>query len=172
MLYREHIKDMSKDHMSLEELFVIVYCVIDDYYTMLFGSQAYFRRSPNNNPQFTDAELITIALVGELKGYNSERAWWRFVSKNYRSLFPGLCDRTRYGRRLRKLKVAMEQIRQQLLFQLDVSCDRHRIVDSFPLRLLRLPRLSGSSCPFIRCRHRILSISQRTLLWLQIPCSH
>ena len=122
MLHREHIKDMSKETMSLEDLFIVVYCVIDEYYMLLFGSQAYFRRSPNNTPQFTDAELITIALVGELTGYNSERAWWRFVSKNYRYLFPRLCDRTRYGRRLRKLKVAMEQIRHQLLFQLDVSC--------------------------------------------------
>jgi hypothetical protein len=134
--------------MSLEELFCMTFCVIDDYYQLLFGAQTVFRHSPNNDPDFADSEVITIALVGELKGENSERAWWRFVSKNYRYLFPHLCSRSRYGRRLRPLKLVMESIRQQLLFQLDVPCDRTRLVDSFPLRLLRLPRLSGSACPF------------------------
>ena len=148
MLHRENITYLRKDDMSLEDLFCVVYCVVDDYYTLLIGAPANLRRSPNNTPQFTDAEVITIALVGELKSYNSERAWWRYVQKNYRYLFPYLCDRTRYGRRLRKLKLVIERIRHQFLFQLDVSCDRLRIVDSFPLRLLRLPRLSGSSCPF------------------------
>jgi hypothetical protein len=148
MVHRENIAYLDKDTMSLEDLFCLTYCTIDEYYTLLFGEQSTFRRSPNGNPAFTDAEVITIALVGELKSYNSERAWWRFVHKNYRYLFPHLCSRTRYGRRLRRLKLAIERIRQQFLFQLDVNCDRTRLVDSFPLRLLRLPRLSGSSCPF------------------------
>jgi hypothetical protein len=148
MDHQEWIRSLDKDMISLEELFCMTYCVIDDYYTLLIGEQANLRQSPNGNPTFTDAEVISIALVGELKGENSERAWWRFMNKNYRYLFPHLCSRTRYGRRLRKLKVVLEQIRHQLLYQLDVSCDRTRLVDSFPLRLLRLPRLSGSSCPF------------------------
>ncbi len=146
--YREYIKHLDKNTMPLEELFFITFYVIDEYYTMLVGDQSKLRRSPNGNPKFTDSEVITIALVGELKGENSERAWWRFVSKNYRDLFPHLCSRTRYGRRLRTLKLVIERIRHHLLFQLDVNCDRTRLVDSFPLRLLRLPRLSGSSCPF------------------------
>ena len=148
MLHHENLSDLDKDTMSLDDLFCLVYCTVDDYYTALVGAQSTLRRSPNGNPLFTDAEVITIALVGELSSYNSERAWWRHVHKNYRHLFPHLCCRTRYGRRLRRLKLVMERIRQQLLYQLDVFCDRTRLVDSFPLRLLRLPRLSGSSCPF------------------------
>lgn len=148
MIHREQVRDLRKDDLSLEDLFCVVYCVIDDYYTLIVGPQAHLRRSPNHTPQFTDAEVITIALVGELHSYNSERAWWRFVHKNYRYLFPLLCDRTRYGRRLRALKIVMERIRHQWLFQLDIPTDRIRLVDSFPLRLLRLPRLSSSSCPF------------------------
>jgi hypothetical protein len=148
MDHREYIKQLKKETMSLEELFCISFCVIDDYYQLLIGEQTQLRDSPNGNPEFADSEVITISVVGELTGYHSERAWWRFVSKNYRDLFPHLCCRTQYGRRLKKLKLVMETIRQQFLFQLDVPCDRTRLVDSFPLRLLRLPRLSGSTCPF------------------------
>ena len=148
MLDSINLAHVDKDELKLEDLFCIVYCVVDDCYKLLVGSQKNLRTSNNGNPEFTDAEIIAIALVCELKGENSERAWWRFVNKNYRYLFPRLCHRTRYGRRLRKLKGVMEMIRQHFLFQLDVNCDRYRLVDSFPLRLLKLQRLSGSSCPF------------------------
>lgn len=139
---------IDKNELKLEDLFCVTYVIVDDYYKLLIGSQKNLRVSNNGEPQFTDAEIITIALVGELKGENSERGWWRFVNKNYGHLFPNLCDRTRYGRRLKKLRYTMEMIRQQFLFQLDVNCDRYRLVDSFPLRLLKLRRLSTSSCPF------------------------
>lgn len=148
MLFSIDLSDVNKDELTLEDLFCIVYCIVDDQYKLLVGSQKNLRNSNNGDPVFTDAEVITIALVGELKGEASERGWWRFVHKNYRHLFPHLCSRTRYGRRLRKLKLVMEMIRQQFLFHLDVQTDRHRLVDSFPLRLLKLQRLSGSSCPF------------------------
>jgi len=48
---------------SLEEIFVIVFTVVDDSYKKLFGSPGYFRTSPNDEPAFTDSELITLALV-------------------------------------------------------------------------------------------------------------
>jgi hypothetical protein len=93
--YRDYIKQLDKETMSLEDLFFLTFYVIDEYYTLLVGEQSQLRRSPNGTPLFADSEVITIALVGELNGENSERAWWRSVSKNYRHLFPHLCSRTR-----------------------------------------------------------------------------
>lgn len=148
MLIFNELKDLKKEALNLEDLFTIVYCIIDDYYKLLIGSPRNIRNSNNWNPHFTDAELITIALVGELKGETSENGWWQFVSKNYRYLFPQLCGRTRYGRRVRNLRGVMEIIRKQFLYQLDVNLDRYRLVDTFPLRLLKLQRFSSSSCPF------------------------
>lgn len=148
MLKPADLAYIDKDKLSLEDLFCVVYCVVDDYYKLLIGSQKSLRLSNNEDPVFTDAEVITIALVGELKAEASERGWWRFVNKNYRCLFPHLCDRTRYGRRLRRLGGVMEMIRQQFLWELNVNLDRYRLVDSFPLRLLKLQRLGSSSCPF------------------------
>ena len=111
----------TKDELSLETFFIIVFCIVDELYRLLVGPQSNLRTSNNNNPVFTDVEVITIALVGELKGENSERAWWRFVSKNYGHLFPHLCSRTRYGRRLKRLSKEMEMIRQNLLYRVDAN---------------------------------------------------
>ena len=143
-----NLEGISKDEMSIEDLYLIVLMVVEYYFKELFGSQRALRRSNNSNPRFSDEEVITIALVGQLAGENSEKAWYRFVRKNHLHLFPALCCLTRYGRRLRRLKDAMSHIREQLLYQLDVKVDSYRITDSFPLRLCHLRRLSGSTTPF------------------------
>jgi len=137
-----------KAQMEMEDLFTAVYCCVDEQYHLLFGNQSALRQSHNSPPAFTDAEVLTIALVGELMGEDSQRAWHGKVKKNWRKLFPLLCDRTRYGRRLRRLRVPMAQIQQQLCFLLGVNATRYRIVDSLPLNLCHLRRVNGSTRPF------------------------
>ncbi|MCP4459976.1 MAG: IS982 family transposase [Cytophagales bacterium] len=148
LIISSYFNKQNKDELGLETFFIIVFCVVDNLYQLLVGPQSNLRTSNNSNPIFTDVEVITIALVGELKGENSERAWWRFVNKNYGHLFPHLCSRTRYGRRLKRLSQVMEMIRQNLLYRLDANVDSYRLVDSFPFRLAKLPRLARSSKPF------------------------
>lgn len=133
---------------SLEDIFTIVYVFVDDAYDKLFGSQSYFRLSSNNKPVFTDSEVITLALVCELSGFESRNSWWNYVSKNYRQLFPKLCDRTRYCRRLKRLKNGIEQIRRHLSFLMNADLSGLRVVDSFPVSVCHLQRVKSSSCPF------------------------
>ena len=45
----------------------------------------------------SDAEIITISIVGEMMGVDSETAWHSSVKKNYSYLFPHLCCRIRHG---------------------------------------------------------------------------
>lgn len=126
----------------------MVFVLVDDIYKELFVSQDFFRRSPNCEPEFTDAEIITAYIVAELAAYESDRAWWNFIHKNFQPLFPKWCDRTRYGRRLKRLRSALELIRQHLCFLMNVDLSRLRIVDSFPVSLCHLRRVSSSSRPF------------------------
>ena len=137
-----------KAEMKLDDLFTAVYCFVEESYRLLFGDPAQLRQSNNHHPDFTDAEIITIALVGELQGEDSQRAWHGKVNKSWRFLFPRLCDRTRYGRRLRRLRVPMAHLQQQLCFLVGASLDRYRIVDSFPLILCHLRRVNSSTKPF------------------------
>ena len=137
-----------KKSWSLEEVFTIIYTLTDDAYKKLFGKQSYFRTSNNSEPNFSDAEIITLAIVAELAGYESRNGWWSHVSKNYRYLFPDLCSLTRYGRRLVNLSAAMEKIRRHILFLMNVDLSQLRVVDSFPLEICHLRRVNSSSQPF------------------------
>src|SRR5262245_61643764 len=49
-----------KESWALEEVFTIVYTLVDDAYQKLFQTPAYFRRSPNANPAFSDSEVLTL----------------------------------------------------------------------------------------------------------------
>ena len=138
----------AKAEMQLEDLFTTVYCLVEESYRLLFGDPATLRHSNNGHPDFTDAEIITIALVGELQGEDSQRGWHKKVHKSWRFLFPRLCDRTRYGRRLRRLRVPMAHLQQHLCFLIGASLDRYRVVDSFPLSLCHLRRVNSSTQPF------------------------
>ena len=138
----------SKADMTLEDLFITVYCFVEESYYLQFAAPFSLRQSNNHQPAFTDAEIITLALVGELQGEDSQRAWHGKVNKSWRGLFPRLCDRTRYGRRLRRLRRPMAHLQQHLCFLLGASLDRYRVVDSFPLSLCHLQRVNGSTRPF------------------------
>jgi hypothetical protein len=70
------------------------------------------------------------------------------VSKNYRALFPKLCDKSRFVKRLKRLKNGIEQIRQHLSFLMNVDLSRLRVVDSFPVSVCHLARVKNSTCPF------------------------
>jgi hypothetical protein len=71
----------SKDAMSLEDVFIAVYCNVSNFIANL-GGQRCLRHSHNNDPEFTDAEVMTIELVRHLAEQNSQNAWLRHVRKN------------------------------------------------------------------------------------------
>ncbi|MBI5788737.1 MAG: hypothetical protein HZA78_07785 [Candidatus Schekmanbacteria bacterium] len=57
---------IAKKDLTLEDLFVMCFCIIDDQYKLLFASPKYWRNSNNYAPEFTDPEVLTIGLVKEL----------------------------------------------------------------------------------------------------------
>lgn len=137
----------GKDKMSMEDLFIIVYCVVSNFIDQI-GGQKSLRCSNNNDPIFTDAEVITIALVQELAGQNSQRAWHNFVRKNFNYLFPKICSRTQYGRRIAQLHGIVCWLQQNLCGLLSASFSKEFIIDSFPIELCNIQRLKNSSQPF------------------------
>jgi hypothetical protein len=53
-------------------------------------------------PQLSDAELVTLAVMQALLGYTSEARWLRHARKHLRDLFPYLPQQPGYNKRLRK----------------------------------------------------------------------
>lgn len=101
--------------------------------------------------------MITISICGELVGVDSENAWFAFVQRNYRHLFPNLCSRSRFNRTRRALLQTTERLRQELVNVFPIPRDKYFVVDSFPLAVCKFGRarycraFRGQGADYGRC---------------------
>ena len=100
---------------NFEDFILIIYVIIDELYHR-FAPPEVVKRRHVLDAKLSDAEIITIAICGELIGIDSENAWFSFVKKNYLYLFPRLCSRTRFNRTRRVLLHTTELLRQKMIF--------------------------------------------------------
>ncbi len=116
-----------------------------------------FRRRNVQQTRLSDPESITISVCGELAEVDSENAWYSFVKRNYRHLFPKLCSRSRLNRTRRNLQKTTELLWQELANAFPVPKGRYFVVDSFPLAVCKFGRarycraFRGQGADYGRC---------------------
>ncbi len=102
-----------------------------------------FRR-PGPVPDCSDSELLTLALVGECRGWDMETellCHWR----EHPDLFPTLPSQSRFNRRRRNLADAVNLVRRAILGLLDAAADRQGVIDSLPVPALAFHLVPGSA---------------------------
>ena len=124
---------------TFEDFILLVYTIIDDLYKQFVPASVSQRRNVNT-AKMSDSEIITLSICGDLVGTDSENAWYSFVKRNYRHLFPKLCSRTRFNRTRRALLQVTELLRQKLIQSFPIPSSRYFIIDSFPLPVCRFGR--------------------------------
>lgn len=124
---------------TFEDFILLVYTIIDDLYKQFVPASVSQRRNVNT-AKMSDSEIITPSICGELVGTDSENAWYSFVKRNYRHLFPKLCSRTRFNRTRRALLQVTELLRQKLIQSFPIPSSRYFVIDSFPLPVCRFGR--------------------------------
>ena len=85
---------------NLKDFIASAFVIISDLYAKVTPTKIQERKNVNRL-KMSDEKIITIAVVGELMGIDSETAWYNFCIKNFSDLFPVFCDRTRF-KRIRK----------------------------------------------------------------------
>jgi len=110
---------------DLDTLLTALYVKIDDE---LKGLPRLGRR-----PQFTDAELITVAVAQSLLRHECERRWLRAAAHHIGHLFPYLPKQSDYNKRLRAALPLLQRMIRLLAFDTDFWFDPHWIIDSTPV---------------------------------------
>lgn len=133
---------------SREDLFLVVYCVVDDWMQTRFGcsNAPRSRRGPRDD-EFSDSEVLTVLLVAELCHCRREHSWLRQLRASYRTLFPALPTGGQFSRRAQGLRELLRRLRQAVLFWADADLEPLRLLDSFPLPLCACYRIRQSSLP-------------------------
>jgi Transposase DDE domain len=126
---------------DFEDFCLCCYVLIDDLWRQIAPR---FPR-PGPDPVCSDSELITLALVGECRGWDEETVLLRHW-REYPQLFPRLPERSRFNRRRRQLALAINVVRQVLLRGLDVAQEPRGVIDSLPVPVVKfhwVPQCSG-----------------------------
>lgn len=97
---------------TFEDLCTAVYVIVDEVYQVDVHPHDH---RPGPRSDFTESELLSIAIVAELIGLDEETALLGYLRRNHPTLFPLLPDRTRYNRRRRALGEALNTIRRRVL---------------------------------------------------------
>ena len=84
-------------------------------------------------PQLSDAELVTLAVMQALLGYTSEARWLRHARKHLRDLFPYLPQQPGYNKRLRKTAGTIGVLIGVLARDTSLRTGDVRVVDSTPV---------------------------------------
>ena len=114
--------------MDLNTFIIAVFCLIDD---RLKGRRI---RQRGPAPKLSDAEVLTIEIVGEFLGLDTDKALYRYFRRHYGKWFPALGEihRTTFCRQAANLWKVKEDLWQELL-----SVTPHEptfaICDSMPL---------------------------------------
>lgn len=117
-----------------------MYIIVDDIWQQI---APLFRR-PGPEPLCSDSELLSMALIGECRGWNLETemlSQWR----EHRDLFPHIPTQSRFNRRRRNLMQAFNLIRWVILRGLDLAQDRLCVIDSLPLPVVQFYLVPGST---------------------------
>ena len=124
---------------TFEDFILIIFVMIDDLYQQYAPVSVSSRRHVKD-AKLSDSEIITISICGELVGIDSENAWFSFVKRNYRHLFPRFGSRSRFNRTRRALLQTTELLREKLLNVFLIPNSRYFIIDSFPLEVCKFGR--------------------------------
>ena len=124
---------------NFEDFILIVFVLIDDLY-QTYAPVSVTQRRNVEQAKLSDSEIITISICGELFGIDSEKAWFSFVKKNYKHLFPRIGSRSRFNRTRRALLPMTEWLREKLLSECSMSYSQYFIIDSFPLKVCKFGR--------------------------------
>jgi len=117
-----------------------MYIIVDDIWQQI---APVFSR-PGPAPVCSDSELMSMALIGECRGWNLETVMlsqWR----EYPQLFPNVPTQSRFNRRRRNLMYAFNLIRKVILKNLDLAQDRQCVIDSLPLPVVQFYLVPSST---------------------------
>ena len=81
--------------MPLEDFIITVFCWVEEHLKSLLGDHRLRQRG--FAPKLTDSEVITLEVVGEFLGLDTDVGIWKYFGRHWLSWFPELGSRTTFA---------------------------------------------------------------------------
>jgi hypothetical protein len=117
---------------NFDDFCLYMYYLVDNMWQQIAPQ---FKRPGPEPSSCSDSELLTLALVGECRGWDQETDMLSHWTE-HRDLFPRLPSQSRFNRRRRNLREAVNLIRQRVVREFDLAHERYSILDSLPIAVV------------------------------------
>lgn len=117
---------------NFDDFCLYMYYVVDNAWQQI---APLFKRPGPEPSSCSDSELLTLALVGECRGWDQETDMLSNWAE-HRDLFPNLPSQSRFNRRRRCLREAFNLVRRIILENFDLAHERYTLIDSLPVAVV------------------------------------
>lgn len=129
-------------NMSMEDFIITVYCRIDELLKKQENSQKIRKRG--FQPALSDSEIITMEIISEFLGIDTDKGAWEYFCNHWRFLFPAIGSRANFAKQAANLWVIKQNIQKQLATELDAFNDSLHLADGFPMPVCHFRRANFS----------------------------
>jgi hypothetical protein len=126
--------------MPIEEFIISVYCCVENLFNEACKNLKLRQRG--FDPKFTDIEVVTIEIIGEFLGLETDKQIWEYFKRHWNHWFPNLPCRTTFVRQAANLWQVKQMIQRKFATNLGALEDTLHIIDGFPI----------PTCHFARAR--------------------
>ena len=128
--------------VSVEDFIISVYCLVDSELKKLLQGRRLRQRG--FKPKLSDSEVITMDIVGEFLGHDTDVGIWRYFRNHWLEWFPGMGTRVNYAKQSANLWVLKQKIHGELVTQMGAVGDNLHMADGFPMPACHFKRAGFS----------------------------
>ncbi len=128
--------------MSLDDFIIRIYCLIDLTLKNLMSTQKLRQRG--FEPHLSDSEIMTMEIVAEFLGIDTDKGAWEYFTQHWQDWFPALGSRANYAKQAANLWNIVQHIQALLAQQLGAFSDLLNMADGFPIPICHFKRANGS----------------------------
>ena len=126
--------------MDREDFIITVFCIVSDW----IGEQKYKLRQRGPKPSLGDDEVLTMEIVGEFLGIDTDKGVHQYFKCHWNHLFPSIGHRSAFVRQAANLSQLKFNLQRNLARKLGAFDDDFHVVDGFPMPLCNFRRAGFS----------------------------
>lgn len=128
--------------MSIEDFIIAIFCLIDDELEKMLKGKTLRQRG--RVPNLTDSEVITMEIVGEFLGKDSDKSIWEYFKDHWQHFFPTIPDRSNFAKQAANLHVVKKALQERLATALGAFNDTLHLIDGLPIPVCKFARANFS----------------------------
>ena len=108
--------------MPIEDFIIIVFCLVDEMFDVVISEERLRKRG--FSPKLTDVEIITMEIVGEFIGIDTDKGIWSYFKFHWLEWFPALGSRVNFVKQAANLW----RIKQKIQDKEGIPPDQQRLI--------------------------------------------